>query len=69
MRYVIRIVLPGGVAWLRHGGIAGKGPIVRFNSRKAAEHQLAFIQQGLDADAIAQVVPMTPANVFQKVEP
>lgn len=56
MPYVIRVVYPNGVAWLRHGGDVGVGPIVRFRDKVTAEINLDFVRQGLDDDATASVV-------------
>ena len=54
---MIRVNFPNGaVAWLRHGSVAGVGPIVRFPNRKTADVNLDFIREGLDAGAIASVV-------------
>jgi hypothetical protein len=61
-RYVIRVVYPNGVAWLRHGPVIGTGPIVRFRSKREAEEQLEFVRQGLDADAVASVVEIADAE-------
>ncbi len=56
-RWVIRIVYPnGGVAWLRHGDVAGVGAIVRFRDKKTADINLEFIREGLDAGVVASVV-------------
>ena len=56
-RYVIRVNYPNGaVAWLRHGGRVGHGPIVRFPNKKTAEVNLAFIREGLDQSVTASVV-------------
>jgi len=60
MPYVIRVVFPRGVGWLRHGDIAGSGPIVRFRDKQTAEINLDFVRQGLDADAVASVVRVGP---------
>lgn len=54
--YVIRVVFPHGVAWLRHGPITGVGPIVRFRDKQTAEVNLEFIREGLEPDAVASVV-------------
>lgn len=56
-RYVIRVLFPdGGVAFLRHGPVAGHGPIVRFPNKKTAEVNLDMIREGLENGATAHVV-------------
>jgi len=56
-RYAIRVVFPdGGVAFLRHGPVVGRGPIVRFPNKKTAEVNLEMVREGLDDGAIASIM-------------
>lgn len=55
-RWVVRVVYPGGVGWLRHGDVVGSGPIVRFSSRRQAEAQAEMIRPGLDNGCVVSVV-------------
>lgn len=56
-RYAIRVIFPdGGIAFVRHGPIAGHGPIVRFPNKKTADADLAMIREGLDDGVVAQVM-------------
>ncbi len=54
--WVIRVVYPNGVGWLRHGPLVGSGPIVRFRDKKTADINLEFVRNGLDAGMVASVV-------------
>lgn len=65
-RYVIRVVYPNGVAWLRHGCVVGSGPIVRFRDKKTAEINLEFVQEGLDEGVTASVVRVTGKKARKK---
>jgi hypothetical protein len=61
-RWVVRIVYPGGVAWLRHGPVAGAGPIARFTSKASAQAHADAIAPGLDEGCVVSVVPVGPSN-------
>jgi hypothetical protein len=55
-RWVVRVVYPGGVGWLRRGPVPGVGPIVRFTSRKLAQINAEMIAPGLDDGCTVSVV-------------
>jgi hypothetical protein len=56
-RWAIRVTYATGEdAWLRHGGVPGEGPVVKFTSRQVAEREASFVREGLDvADVVAVV--------------
>lgn len=48
-RWAIRVTYPSGEeAWLRHGSRIGAGPLATFGSRKLADINADFVQQGMD---------------------
>lgn len=49
MRYAIKVVDDeGNTMFLRHGRVAGQGPIVQFPNRKKAQDMLENMRPGLD---------------------
>jgi hypothetical protein len=68
VRYGIRVVFDNGaVGFLRHGPVVGSGPIVRFNSKRDAEVDLAFIREGLEAGAHASIFKILPGKTRGQV--
>lgn len=57
MSWAIRVTFANGKdAFLRHGGVIGRGPIATFYSKAKAEEQAAFVREGLDAGDVATVI-------------
>lgn len=57
LRWALRVTFADGSdAFLRHGGVIGRGPIVTFYSKAKADEQAAFIRQGLDTGDVVTVI-------------
>ena len=55
--WAIRVIYAGGgTAFLRRGSVVGRGPIVTFHSKAAAEREAAFLRDGMDADDVITVI-------------
>jgi hypothetical protein len=62
-RWVVRVVYPGGVGWLRHGPVVGTGPIVRFHSKRDAQIAAEMFAPGLDPGCTISVVSVGQGRV------
>ena len=67
-RWVVRVVYPNGVAWLRRGSVVGCGPIVRFPSKRLAEVNAEMIAPGLDEGCVVSVVRVAEPKQTSDVE-
>jgi hypothetical protein len=57
MSWAIRVTYANGrTAFLRHGGVIGRGPIVTFHSKAKADADAAFLRHGLDAGDVVTVI-------------
>lgn len=57
MSWAIRVTYANGKdAFLRHGGVIGRGPIATFYSKAKAEEEAAFVREGLDAGDVVTVI-------------
>ena len=57
MSWAIRVTYANGrEAFLRHGGVIGRGPIVTFHSKAKADRDAACLRDGLDAGDIVTVI-------------
>ena len=57
MSWAIRVTFANGKdAFLRHGGVIGRGPIATFHSKQKAEAEAAFIREGMDAGDVVAVI-------------
>lgn len=57
MTWAIRVTYTNGRdAFVRHGGVIGRGPIATFHSKAKAEEQAAFVREGLDAGELVTVI-------------
>jgi hypothetical protein len=57
MSWAIRVTFANGRdAYVRHGGVIGRGPIATFHAKAQAEAQAAFVREGLDARDVVMVV-------------
>lgn len=55
--YAIRVTFANGRdAFVRQGGVIGRGPIATFYSKAKAEEQAAFFREGLDAGDVVTVI-------------
>lgn len=65
--WAIRITFADGrEAFLRHGGVIGRGPIVTFYTKEKADEQAAFIREGLDAGDVATVIQRSRGRQEQR---
>lgn len=55
----------GGTAFMRHGGVIGRGPIATFYSKAKADAQAAFLREGLDAEDVIAVIERSHGRNFQ----
>lgn len=63
--WAIRVTFAGGgTAFLRHGGVIGRGPIATFHSKAKAEDQAAFVREGLDAGDVVTVIERSHGKRF-----
>ncbi len=57
MSWAIRVTFANGKdAFLRHGGVIGRGPIATFHVKEKAEEQASFVREGLDAGDVITVI-------------
>ena len=57
MTWAIRVTFANGRdAFVRHGGVIGRGPIATFYSREKAEEQATFIRQGMEPGDVVTVI-------------
>lgn len=57
LSWAIRVTFASGrTAFLRHGGVIGRGPIATFHSKDRADAQAAFLREGLDARDVVTVI-------------
>jgi hypothetical protein len=55
--WAIRVMFADGrTAFLRQGGVTGRGPIVSFHTKAKAENEAAFLRGGLDARDVVTVI-------------
>lgn len=55
--WAIRVTFHNGRdAFVRHGGVIGRGPIATFHSKAKAEEQARFICEGLDTGDVVTVI-------------
>jgi hypothetical protein len=55
--WAIRMTFANGRdAFLRHGGVIGRGPIVTFHSKAKADAQAAVLREGLEAGDVVTVI-------------
>lgn len=55
--WAVRVMFANGrSAFLRHGGVTGRGPIATFHSKAKAESEAAFLRVGLDAADLVTVI-------------
>jgi hypothetical protein len=55
--WAIRVTFANGRdAFVRHGGVIGRGPIATFHSKAKAEAQAALFREGLDAGDVVTVI-------------
>lgn len=63
--WAIRVTFASGrEAFLRHGGVIGRGPIARFHSKAKADDQAAFIREGMDAGDVVAVIERSHGKRF-----
>ncbi len=57
MSWAIRVTFANGKdAFLRHGGVIGRGPIATFHSKAKAEEEASFVREGLDTGDVVMVI-------------
>lgn len=57
MSWAIRVTYASGrTAFLRHGHVIGRGPMVTFHSKAQADAQAAFLREGLHAGETVTVI-------------
>lgn len=55
--WAIRVTFANGKdAFLRHGGVIGRGPIVTFHSKAKAEREAAFVRHGCSSEDVVTVI-------------
>lgn len=57
LTWAIRVTFADGRdAFVRHGGVIGRGPIATFHSKAKAEEQAAFVRQGMETGDVVMVI-------------
>jgi hypothetical protein len=55
--WAIRVTFANGKeAFLRHGGIIGRGPIATWHSKAKAEREAAFVCEGCSSEDVVTVI-------------
>lgn len=62
--WAIRVTFANGRdAFLRHGGVIGRGPIVTFHSKAKAEQEAAFVREGCSSEDVVTVIERSHGRV------
>jgi hypothetical protein len=55
--WAIRVTFASGKeAFLRHGGVIGRGAIATFHSKAKAEREAAFVREGCSSEDVVMVI-------------